>query len=317
MRGQGCFRPANGFGETYRRFFDLDLGQSFGWFEHDGQRFACQRFDPAGAVAGSAIVVHGYYDHVGLYGHLIRYLLGRGLRVYAYDQQGHGLSTGPRATIDSFDRYVRILAAFVRANDCALARPRWAIGQSMGASVILEMLDVGDSATVTAGPDTRQRAEFDHVVLLAPLVRPAAWYVGRVMYAAGRHFLDEVQRKFAPNTENPEFSALIRTDPLQARVLPVEWVTAMLNWKRSFEARGPSQQRIVVIQGGRDGTVDAKYNIKLLHRRYPVTLLRIPEARHHLVNETASIRRQMWHFLDSLAEPPDLNGVVANSSSDE
>ena len=313
MRGQGCFEPANGFGETYRRFFDIDLGQSFGWFEHDGQRFACQRFDPAGAVAGSVIVVHGYYDHVGLYGHLIRYLLGRGLRVYAYDQQGHGLSTGPRATIDSFDRYVRILAAFVRANDAALAHPRWAIGQSMGASVILEMLDAGDSDTRTGGPHTRRRAEFDYVVLLAPLVRPAAWYTSRVAYALGRHFLNEVQRKFAPNTENPEFSALVRSDPLQARVLPVEWVTAMLNWKRSFEARRPSQQRIVVIQGGRDRTVDAKYNIKLLHRRYPVTLLRIPEARHHLVNETARIRRQMWHFLDSLAKPPDPNDGVANS----
>ena len=313
MRGQGCFEPANGFGETYRRFFDLDLGQSFGWFEHDGQRLACQRFDPADAVAGSAIVVHGYYDHVGLYGHLIRYLLGRGLRVYAYDQQGHGLSTGPRATIDSFDRYVRILAAFVRANDAALAHPRWAIGQSMGASVILEMLDAGESDIRTAGPHTRRRTEFDHVVLLAPLVRPAAWYTSRVAYALGRHFLNEVQRKFAPNTENPEFSALVWSDPLQARVLPVEWVTAMLSWKRSFEARRPSQQRIVVIQGGRDGTVDAKYNIKLLHRRYPVTLLRIPEARHHLVNETESIRRQMWHFLDSLAKPPDPNDVVANS----
>ena len=313
MRGQGCFQPADGFGETYRRFFDLDLGQSFGWFEHDGQRFAWQRFEPAGAVAGSAIVVHGYYDHVGLYGHLIRYLLGRGLRVYAYDQQGHGLSTGPRATIDSFDRYVRILSAFVRANDAALAHPRWAIGQSMGASVILDMLDADDDSDAPAvEPDTRRRAEFDHVVLLAPLVRPAAWYTSRATYAIGRHFVDEVQRKFAPNTENPEFSALVRTDPLQARVLPVEWVTAMLNWKQSFEARRPSQQHVVVIQGGRDRTVDAKYNIKVLNRRYPVTLLPIPEARHHLVNETASIRRQMWRFLDRLAEPPEPNHVVAN-----
>ena len=149
-------------------------------------------------------------------------------------------------------------------------------------------------------------------MLLAPLIRPAAWYTSRVTYAVGRHFVNEVQRKFAPNTENPEFSALVRTDPLQARVLPVEWVTAMLNWQRPFEARGPSERRIVVIQGGRDGTVDAKYNLKVLNRRYPVTLLRIPEARHHLVNETASIRRQMWHFLDRLAEPPELNHVVAN-----
>lgn len=287
-RGQGPFQPSDGFGPNYRRFFDLDLGQSFDWLAHDGQRFAAQQFEPAGAVRGSAIVVHGYYDHVGLYGHLIRYLLGRGVRVFAYDQQGHGLSTGPRVTIESFDRYADALAAFVLARTDGLTRPRWLIGQSMGASVILEMLDRG-----ATGP-------FDHVVLLAPLVRPASWPLSRISYAIGRHFLDEVERKFATNTDNAEFAALVRCDPLQARTLPVAWVAAMIEWMRRFERRSRSGQRIHVIQGGRDGTVDGRYNVKVLKRRYDVSLFAMPDARHHLVNEKSSVRLRMWRFIDGV-----------------
>lgn len=291
LRGQGTFRLGDGFGAGYRRFFDLDLGQSFHWFENAGERLGVQRFEPSGPVGGSAVVVHGYYDHVGLYGHLIRYLLGRGLRVFAYDQQGHGLSTGRRVTIDSFDRYADDLDAFAGAHADALAKPRWLVGQSMGASVILELLD-----TREAGP----ASTFGPIVLFAPLVRPASWPLSRITYAVGRHVVHEVPRKFATNTENPEFAALVTVDPLQARTLPVEWVTAMIDWKKRFERRERSGRRLLVLQGGRDGTVDGRYNVKVLKRRYDVALLAMPEARHHLVNEAAGIRARMWRFLDGV-----------------
>ena len=291
LRGQGTFQPNEGFGASYRRFFDLELGQSFHWFEHDRERLAVQRLEPAGPVEGSAIVVHGYYDHVGLYGHPIRYLLGRGLRVLAYDQQGHGLSSGRRVTIDSFDRYTDDLAAFVLAHADALPKPRWLVGQSMGASVILELLDTREAGQADA---------FEHVVLFAPLVRPASWLLSRITYAVARHVVGEVPRKFAANTANPEFAALVQADPLQARTLPVEWVTAMLDWKNRFERRQPSGRPVFVLQGGRDATVDGRYNVHVLKRRYDVTLLAMPEARHHLVNEAVGIRGRMWRFLDSI-----------------
>ncbi len=277
-----AFKAEDGFGAAYREFFDLDLGQTFSWFAHDGQQLASQRFEPPGPARGSAILVHGYYDHVGLYGHLIRYLLGRGLRVCAYDQQGHGLSTGPRATIDSFHRYASALAAFVATTPA----PRWIVGQSMGASVILEYLDEHPASA------------FDHVVLLAPLIRPAGWHLGRLAHAVGRYWLDDVSRRFAVNTGDPEFTALLRVDPLQANALPLQWVTAMIHWKRRFEARPPSRRQLIVVQGGNDATVDAAYNLKALGRRYPLESHIIPAARHHLVNETASHRHEIWRFLD-------------------
>ena len=48
---------------------------------------------------GTVIVVHGYMDHIGLYGHLIRHLLGRQLTVVCLDLKGHGLSSGAACSI--------------------------------------------------------------------------------------------------------------------------------------------------------------------------------------------------------------------------
>lgn len=285
-RGGTAFDPKDGFGPAYRAFFDIDLGQRFEWLEHDGARLAVQRFAPEGEARGDAVLVHGYYDHVGLYGHAIRYLLGRGFRVHAYDLEGHGLSSGEPATIESFDRYASALAAFVET--VPAAGVRWIVGQSMGGSVILEYLDRHPATT------------FDQTVLLAPLVRPWQWPLNRLVWLAARPFVRSVPRTFAANTDNPEFLPLLRADPLQAKTLPVAWVTAMARWRREFEARGPSDRRLTIIQGGQDRTVDASHNLGVLTRRYQAEVLDLPTARHHLANEASDIREEIWRFLDQL-----------------
>ena len=286
-RGEGPFDPTDGFCPNYRAFFDIDLGQRFEWLEHDGARLAVQRFAPPGETCGDAVLVHGYYDHVGLYGHAIRYLLGRGFRVHCYDQEGHGLSSGEPASIPSFDRYASALAAFIETIPTC-AGVRWIVGQSMGGSVILEHLD------------RNAQTDFDRVLLFAPLVRPWQWPLNRLVWLAARPFLRSVPRTFAANTDNPEFMALLRADPLQAKILPVAWVTAMARWLRQFEARGASHRKLAVIQGGQDRTVDATYNLAVLKRRYQVDVLDLPTARHHLVNETDAIRADIWRHLDGL-----------------
>ena len=45
----------------------------------------------------------------------------------------------------------------------------------------------------------------------------------------------------------------------------------MIDWKNRFERREPSGRPVFVLQGGRDGTVDGRYNVKVLKRRYDVT----------------------------------------------
>ncbi|MED5413144.1 MAG: alpha/beta fold hydrolase, partial [Pseudomonadota bacterium] len=54
---------------------------------------------------GTVFIIHGYFDHTGLYGHLIKHCLQKGLTVISFDLPGHGLSSGDPASIDSFNQY--------------------------------------------------------------------------------------------------------------------------------------------------------------------------------------------------------------------
>lgn len=286
MRGDGTYDRASGFSPDYRRFYDLELGQRFFEVDVGDERLAAQLFEPDAAMRGSAVVVHGYYDHVGLYGHPIRDLLSRGLRVLAYDHQGHGLSTGPRVTIDSFDRYVDGLEAVLDAASGELPEPRHALAQSMGGAVLMEYL-------MRPG-----RTTFEQVALLAPLVRPKSWRLARLAYLAARPFVSRIARGAPRSTEDLDFMAFLKRDPLQTWILPVQWVGALAAWMRRFEAYPRDGRRVLVVQGGRDGTVDGPHNVGVLRRLFEVELLEVPEARHHLVNETAAVRERMWRFLD-------------------
>lgn len=282
--------------EPYREFYGLGFPDvahehSIQLIDAHGERLVVQYFVPPSA-RGTVLVVHGYYDHVGLYGHLIEYLLSRDLAVVCYDQIGHGLSSGPRATIDSFDRYVaatRAVYAAARAHLGAPSQQSWHwIGQSMGGAVVME--------TLQQSPPAEHVGE---IVLLAPLVRPYAWWFNRWVFAVAKQFIDERPRTITGNAENPEFMALQQVDPLQARVLPVAWVQAMVDWFNRFREYPESELAPKLVQGDADRTVDWRYTLKIYECRYPDTRhLVIPGGRHHLVNESVEIRQAIFSWLD-------------------
>ena len=99
--------------DEYNRFYGLQFNgveRHLALIESTGERITLQAFVPNHReVRAWAVVCHGYYDHVGLYGHLIDDLLERGIAVMSFDQPGHGLSTGDRANIDDFQQYVDVI----------------------------------------------------------------------------------------------------------------------------------------------------------------------------------------------------------------
>jgi lysophospholipase len=146
---------------------------------------------------------------------------------------------------------------------------------------------------------SRENIPFAAVVLLAPLVRPHLWPVNRLVYALARRFVTERPRVFRSNTDNAEFLAFLRDrDPLQARTLPVQWVTAMVEWRQRFETYAPTDITPLVIQGRADTTVDWRYNIRTIERLFQPRIFYIPQARHHLVNESPEIRAQIFKAID-------------------
>ncbi len=276
-------------------FAELSASQHLGQLPIDGQQIAVHLFrhpqpqgSSRGTPHGTLIIVHGYLDHHGLYQHLIRYGLQRGLNVLCFDLPGHGLSSGIRASIDSFERYQTVLQTLLgQLADWQLARPLHLLGQSTGGAIINQYL-------------LQQRPQIDgQIVLLAPLVRPARWHWVSLAHTLLSPWKAAVPRDFSPNSTDPAFNAFLPSDPLQSRVICSAWVGALKRWLPQFQTLAPADYRPLLIQGQQDNSVDWHYNLRLLAQKFPRhPLLLIPAARHQLANESAAIRSQYLDWLD-------------------
>lgn len=278
--------------EAYRRFygFSFDTDHFIGTVESAGQSIVVQAFLPEKPIA-TAFVIHGYYDHVGLFVYLIEYLLSRNVAVIGCDLPGHGLSSGDRVTIDSFDTYVRVVREVTGvmrgAIPARLPNPLHLFGQSMGGSIAMELIEQFG------------QQDYASVTLFAPLIYPWNWKLNRWVYRVAKLLVQTRPRSRSNPTNRPEFQKLRDVDPLQAAILPVSWVTAMVRWAGRFE-RYPANKTFApgVIQGHADRVVDWRYNLGVLERRYSPAFCEIDEATHHLVNESVQNRATMWRWLD-------------------
>jgi alpha-beta hydrolase superfamily lysophospholipase len=268
----------------------------FGTFRSGRHTIAAHVFRPARSRA-TVIVAHGYYDHAGVWRHAIHHLIEQGYTVAVYDQPGHGLSSGSRASISAFSQYVMVLRDFVALCRRELAGPYHIVAHSMGGAVTADYLLNTEDAPV------------DRVVLLAPLVRSAAWTASGAGHLLVGGVLESVPRTFRKNTSNREFQAFQRRDPLQGRAVPMQWVGAHRDWVKAFEDYGTSEKRIVVIQGNCDTTVSWKYNLRALKGKFPkMTVHMVEDAGHQLMNERADLRAKAFGALDAALEPPPESG---------
>lgn len=286
--------PLSDEARAYQHHYGLDFSQHgavqcrLGRFLCDGLELVAQLWSPARPKA-SLILLHGYYDHMGLYRHVIDWALGENFAVLACDLPGHGLSAGPRASIDDFATYQRTLQClFAEADSLDLPQPWHLCGQSTGGAILLDFLLLGEA-----------RPETGRTILLAPLVRPRAWTLSKLSYHLIGPFKSAIPRRFSENSGDAEFLDFLRNrDPLQPRSLPTAWVGALARWIPRIEKAPRSLQRPVIVQGEADMTVDWRHNLQVLEDKFNAPeILRLPVARHHLANECAEIRREYFAFL--------------------
>jgi len=282
---------------AYQHFYGLDFAQrtapvhrQLGRFSAAGYDLVSQVWWPKSAPVATLFVIHGFYDHMGLYRHVIEWGLDHGFVVISCDLPGHGLSSGERASIGDFYQYQEVLQGlFIEAQSLELPQPWHLIGQSTGGAVVLDHL-------LRHGDQTPAQGQ---AVLMAPLVRPKDWQWSKFSYYLLRPFVKGIERRFSENTNDPDFMPFLQADPLQPVRLPTAWVGAMARWIPRVEALPPSNRQPLVIQGQADKTVDWQHNLKVLDAKFnhPQVML-IPKARHHLANETTDIRAQYFAFLD-------------------
>ena len=83
------------------------------------------------------LLVHGYGEHSGRYEHVGAWLAARGCAVHAFDQQGHGRSSGRRCHVRRFGDFLDDLA-IVQARAAAQhpGLPLFPVGHSMGGLIV-------------------------------------------------------------------------------------------------------------------------------------------------------------------------------------
>ncbi|MGY2263091.1 phospholipase BipL [Pseudomonas sp. SDO55104_S430] len=286
-------QPLSAQAQAYQRFYGLDfssrnVSSRLGRFQVDGYELVSQVWLSERPKA-TLFMLHGFYDHTGLYRHVIEWALEQGFAVIACDLPGHGLSSGERASIRDFAEYQDSLQGlFAEAKSLDLPQPWHLCGQSTGGAIVIDHV-------LNAGTDSPAQGQ---VILLAPLVRPRDWGWSQVSYYLLKPFVRGIARRFSENSNDPDFLPFLQADPLQARRLPTAWVGALSRWIKHIEAAPRSQRQPLIVQGQADMTVDWRHNLEVLKAKFDrPQVLMLPEGRHHLANETLAMRGEYFGFL--------------------
>lgn len=279
---------------SYRHFYRLDsisrlpgVSHSFGKLNAGGFSVLVQAFIHPDNQ-DNVFLLHGYTDHLGLYDQLILALMQAGYNVVGMDLPGHGLSvSGERAGIQGFDQYQQ---AIIPVIDKAMKQlsGSWALmGQSTGGAIAMDYIL------------NNPQSSFDKLVLLAPLVIPVRWSWIKLQLFAARGLLEAVPRSFNQNSGDQQFLRFVKhKDPLQPRRIPTSWVQSLYDWQVHFNASPSSTIPCLLVQGGKDVVVDGDYNCQRVREKFScLQEFHLPEANHHLANEAAELREQVFHRL--------------------
>jgi alpha-beta hydrolase superfamily lysophospholipase len=239
---------------------------------------------------GTAIIVHGYLDHLGLFGPLIKHLLSQDFTVVCFDLPGLGLSDGERASIDDFADYTLVLDRVIALCQQRFVAPLHSLGQSTGGAILLKhLLDA----------DKTRLYPLASLNLLAPLLHPKGWWLNRHLLPIVTPFRKELKRRFGESSHDAEFLAFLREkDFFQPKVMPMQWFAAAENWAKEFETCEGSDFPVNIIQGTADQTLDWKYNLGVFKEKLPhMQLQLIEDAYHHMANEEPKLRKQIYEAM--------------------
>jgi alpha-beta hydrolase superfamily lysophospholipase len=274
----------------YLSFYSLNTNQiqhQYEFLKINKEEIFFQTFTPTNPIA-TVFVVHGYLDHSGSLNHLINFLTQHQYQVMTYDLLGHGLSTGARASIDDFRDYVENFKEIYELKTGKATFPVHVIAHSTGGAVIMDYL-------------LRFGNPFDKVILVSPLVRSYAWILSKIGTLLVRPFIKELRRVFKRNSSNRHYLQSVKKDPLQYRKLPLTWFQSLIAWNKQVKKYAKSETRIYVIQGNKDRTVDWKYNLKFLKKKFSQCNVQIIQGGdHQLFNERQQLLDKTFSSIEEI-----------------
>ncbi|MCY4043808.1 MAG: alpha/beta hydrolase [Cellvibrionales bacterium] len=230
------------------------------------------------SAKGCVLLLHGYFDHSANLRPLTEYFLRRGFSVILFDLPGHGLSSGDKSVIHSFQEYQAVLEALIAYFKQQIDFPLSLIGgHSTGGAIAMQYIL------------NQNTPDVEKLLLIAPLVEPIAWPWIKWQMAFASPFMQRIKRKFKQNTSNEDFWYFIQhKDPLQTQYVSVAWLNALKHWlKEDFAQATPKQLPVLMLQGTCDNTVNGKKNAKQLIEKFPqMRCQALKGAGHQLINES-------------------------------
>ncbi len=279
----------------YREYFHIDwpeLEQTvyyrLGTVSWQNGLLGVQVFLPREASQGTIFFAPGYLAQSGIFSDFIQYLCQQGFAVIAFDLPGHGISSGDRADIDSFENYGNAAAALVdfvqQKKDVfleqgltaaqALPQPWYAVGHSTGGATFM----------IFAEQKRRQQAElpFRAYALLSPLVRPVFW-TPAIVFA---HISYPIRRHFRPLKQSPEL--------LGVETFPSNWAFSLSRWRSEIDDYAQFDFPVFLSQGGRDTTLNYKAGTRFVREHFPQTESHFYPELGHIIHQTSPLHRAVW-----------------------
>ncbi len=272
--------------KQYCEYYHLpteDILYHYGFEQVAHERLFVQSFCPS-QVKAKILLVHGYYDHTGVLSTFIRFLVQKGYHVLTFDLPGHGLSTGEQATISDFSLYSDSIREIVQRHLSSSSFPVYIAAHSTGGAAAVDYLlsDYVDSS-------------IQKVVLICPLIHSYRWNALTIGFKPLMRFTQQLRRVFRNNSSDINFCKFVKNDPLQYDKLPLSWLEALIRWNESIKTESTSSVPIFILQGKKDTTVDWRYNIDFLLKKFQNTDVELIEnGKHHLLNEKEQIRNHVF-----------------------
>jgi lysophospholipase len=274
----------------------------------DGKRLYTFRIVHPDAKA-NVVLTHGYGESALKYRETMYNLYALGYSVYIWEHRGHARSDRlvtdrSKTHVLDFDDYVDDMQTFIQEK-VPQDKPLLVFAHSMGGAIALAYMD-------------RNPGVFQAAVLNAPLLELntapyPAWiakgianvldFVGRDEdYAPGQKPLvpEEWILETAATTSGPRFERN-RTESLAADLalggVTIKWLRETLKTTR-YLARKPTARNlatpILMFQAGQDTFVKPGGQDRFCAAAPSCTLIKVPESRHEVFNETDSIRLPFW-----------------------
>lgn len=192
----------------------------------DGTALNLLQWDPVALPIGDVLLVHGFAEHMGRYGHVAEELTGKGWTVHGLDLRGHGKSGGERGHILKWADYIDDVHAALNE----VGRPCFVVAHSMGGLVLV--------ATGIQRP-----GNIRGVVMTNPLIG-TAFAPARIKVWGGKVLSKLIPSFSMPGEVDPEHVcrdskvvAAYKADPLVFDLLRARWGMEVLATQKMANAK--------------------------------------------------------------------------------